>query len=80
VSQAAIAAIHDPSQIVGQDGKRHFGGYFRKRFGEEVRSPHVGLQDLSRLGSSRQWREITIMIPDTYQLAKCSALAVRTKR
>ena len=35
--------VHDPCQIVGQDRKRHFGGYFWKRFRQEVCRPHPGL-------------------------------------
>jgi hypothetical protein len=28
--------VHDPCQIIGEDRESHLGGYFWKRFGEEV--------------------------------------------
>ena len=31
--------VHDPCQIIGEDRESHFGGYFWKRFGEEVCRP-----------------------------------------
>ena len=41
--------VHDPCQIVGQDGQCHFGGYFRKGFAEEVRRSHAGLHRAERM-------------------------------
>ena len=41
--------IYDPRQIVGQDRESHFGGHFRKRFGEEVRRSHAGLHRAERM-------------------------------
>ena len=35
--------VHGPCQIVGQDRKCHLGGYFWKRFRQEVRRPHASL-------------------------------------
>src|SRR5215475_11576509 len=40
---------YDPCQIVGQDGECHFGGHFRKRFGEEVCRSHAGLHGAERM-------------------------------
>jgi hypothetical protein len=59
LSQAAIAAIsvdpddvHDPCQIIGQDRKCHFSGYFWKRFSEEIH--HAELMFRREGGSSRR--------------------------
>jgi hypothetical protein len=41
--------VHDPRQIVGQDGERHFGCHFRKRFGQEVCRSHAGLHGAERM-------------------------------
>jgi probable addiction module antidote protein len=35
--------VHDPRQIISQDRECHLGGYFWKRFGEEVCRYHAGL-------------------------------------
>src|SRR5580698_6793386 len=34
--------VHDPGQIIGENREGHLGGYFWKRFCEEVRRPHAG--------------------------------------
>src|SRR5258705_9671811 len=41
--------VHDPCQIIGQDRESHLGGYFWKRFGEEVCRPHAGLHRAERM-------------------------------
>src|SRR6267143_89916 len=41
--------VHDPCQIIGQDRKSHLGGYFWKRFGEEVCRSHAGLHRAERM-------------------------------
>jgi hypothetical protein len=41
--------VHDPCQIVGQDRESYLGGYFWKRFGEEVCRPHAGLHRAERM-------------------------------
>ena len=35
--------------IIGQDRESHLGGYFWKRFGEEVCRPHAGLHRAERM-------------------------------
>ena len=34
--------VHYPGQIIGENREGHLGGYFWKRFCEEVRRPHAG--------------------------------------
>src|SRR2546429_2492970 len=41
--------VHDPCQVIGQDRESHLGGYFWKRFGEEVCRPHAGLHRAERM-------------------------------
>jgi hypothetical protein len=41
--------VHDPCQIIGEDRESHLGGYFWKRFGEEVCCPHAGLHRAERM-------------------------------
>jgi len=41
--------VHDPCQIIGQDRESHLGGYFWKRFGEEVCRSHAGLHRAERM-------------------------------
>jgi hypothetical protein len=41
--------VHDPCQIIGQNRQSHLGGYFWKRFGEEVRRSHTGLHRAERM-------------------------------
>ena len=41
--------VHDPCQIIGEDRESHFGGYFWKRFGEEVCRPHAGFHRAERI-------------------------------
>src|SRR5664280_1710386 len=41
--------VHDPCQIIGQDRESHLGGYFWKRFGEEVCRPHAALDRAERV-------------------------------
>jgi hypothetical protein len=57
VPQAAIRCnqrldpdnVHDPCQIIGQNRESHLGGYFWKRFGQEVRRSHAGLHRAERM-------------------------------
>src|SRR6266481_5003855 len=41
--------VHDSCQIIGQDRESHLGGYFWKRFGEEVCRSHAGLHRAERM-------------------------------
>ena len=41
--------VHDPCQIVSQYRECHLGGYFWKRFSEEVRRSHAGLHRAERM-------------------------------
>src|ERR1700730_17824779 len=41
--------VHDPCQVIGEDRESHLGGYFWKRFGEEVCRPHAGLHRAERV-------------------------------
>jgi len=41
--------VHDPCQVIGEDREGHLGGDFRKRFGQEVRRPHAGLDRSERM-------------------------------
>ena len=41
--------VHGPCQVIGQDRESHLGGYFWKRFGEEVCRSHAGLHGAERM-------------------------------
>src|SRR5580700_4223447 len=41
--------VDDPCQIIGQNRECHLGGYFWKRFGQEVRRPHAGFHRTKRM-------------------------------
>jgi hypothetical protein len=41
--------VHDPCQVIGQDRESQLGGYFWKRFGEEVGRPRAGLHRGERM-------------------------------
>src|SRR5580700_8783758 len=41
--------VDDPCQIIGQNRECHLGGYFWKRFGEEVCRSHSSLQRTERM-------------------------------
>src|SRR5439155_26545650 len=41
--------VHDPCQVIGEDRESHLGGYFWKRFGEEVCRSHAGLHRAERM-------------------------------
>src|SRR5258708_2074455 len=51
--------VNDPCQIIGKDRESHLGGYFWKRFGEEVCRSHAGLHRaermLDRLATQALW-------------------------
>src|SRR5580693_8586899 len=41
--------VHYPGQIIGENREGHLGGYFWKRFCEEVRRPHAGFHRAERM-------------------------------
>src|SRR5437016_7100681 len=41
--------VHHSFQVIGEDRESHLGGYFWKRFGEEVCRSHAGLHRAERM-------------------------------
>ena len=41
--------VHHSCQVIGEDRESHLGGYFWKRFGDEVCRPHAGLHRAERM-------------------------------